>query len=100
MEYSIQEITEALLSYRDASNSNFNNQNSHIYSNREESRNNFDGGRPLFSSQLANLVFPRFSGDDPTEWFMKVEQFFEYQGTTETQKVALASFHLEGEANQ
>ncbi|KAH9697380.1 hypothetical protein KPL71_023582 [Citrus sinensis] len=33
-------------------------------------------------------------------WFSKVSQFFEYQGTTEPQKVALASFHLEGEANQ
>ncbi|KAH9717760.1 hypothetical protein KPL71_021954 [Citrus sinensis] len=37
---------------------------------------------------------------DPTKWFAKVSQFFEYQGTTEAQKIALASFHLEGEANQ
>ncbi|KAJ0020848.1 hypothetical protein Pint_31497 [Pistacia integerrima] len=38
--------------------------------------------------------------DDPTEWFTRVDQFFEYQGTLESQKVSLASFHLEGEANQ
>lgn len=25
---------------------------------------------------LAKLNFPKFSGDDPTEWFTKVEQFF------------------------
>ncbi|KAF2325565.1 hypothetical protein GH714_030423 [Hevea brasiliensis] len=30
----------------------------------------------------------------------KVDQFFGFQGTTEAQKVSLASFHLEGEANQ
>jgi hypothetical protein len=39
-------------------------------------------------------------GDDPTEWFNRVEQFFEYQSTMVAQKVSLASFHLAGEANQ
>ncbi|KAL5803189.1 hypothetical protein ACOSQ3_031633 [Xanthoceras sorbifolium] len=39
-------------------------------------------------------------GDDPTEWFDRVDQFFEFQGTTTNQKVSLASFHLKGEANQ
>ena len=34
------------------------------------------------------------------EWFSRVAQFFEYQGTPDNQKVSLASFHLEGEANQ
>jgi N-glycosylase/DNA lyase len=29
-----------------------------------------------------------------------VDQFFEFQGTTKAQKVSLASFHLQGEANQ
>ena len=29
-----------------------------------------------------------------------MEQFFQYQGTLETQKVPLAFFHLQGEANQ
>jgi hypothetical protein len=29
-----------------------------------------------------------------------VDQFFEFQGTTDAQKVLLASFHLKGEANQ
>ena len=54
----------------------------------------------MFSSKLAKLEFPKYSGDDPTEWFTRVDQFFEYQDTSEAQKVSLASFHLEGEANQ
>jgi hypothetical protein len=54
----------------------------------------------MFSSKLAKLEFPIYSGNDPTEWFNRVDQFFEYQGTAETQKMSLASFHLQGEANQ
>ncbi|XP_034707028.1 uncharacterized protein LOC117930485 [Vitis riparia] len=58
------------------------------------------GGRLVVSSKTAKLEFPRFSGDDPTEWFNRVNQFFEFQNTPEAQKVSLASYHLEGEANQ
>jgi len=54
----------------------------------------------MFSSKLAKLEFLIYSRNDPTEWFNRVDQFFEYQGTAETQKVSLASFHLQGEANQ
>jgi hypothetical protein len=46
------------------------------------------------------LEFPYFSRDNPAEWFTRVDQFFEFQSTTEFQKVSLASFHLQGEANQ
>ena len=63
---------------------------------REES----DGGRQIYSSKMAKLEFPRYYGEDPTEWLNKVGQVFEFQGTVEDQKVSLASFHLEGEANQ
>jgi len=49
---------------------------------------------------MAKLDFPQYSGDDPTEWFNRVDQFFEYQETADNQKVSLALFHLEGEANQ
>ncbi|KAL6312286.1 hypothetical protein AAG906_017119 [Vitis piasezkii] len=58
------------------------------------------GGRLVVSSKTAKLEFPRFSGDDPTEWFNRVNQFFEFQNTPEAHKVSLASYHLEGEANQ
>ena len=54
----------------------------------------------MFSSKLARLEFPRFAGSDPTEWFTWVEQFFDYQDTLVSQKVPLASYHMEGEANK
>ena len=53
-----------------------------------------DCSRQIVPSQLAKLVFPKYAGDDPTEWFNRVAQFFEYQGTTEAQKVSMASFNL------
>lgn len=65
----------------------------------EGSRESMEGNVPKFLSKLARLEFPQFSKDDPTEWFTRVEQFFEYQKTPEIQQVALASYHLEGEAN-
>jgi hypothetical protein len=46
------------------------------------------------------MDFPRFSGDDPTEWLNQANQFFAYQQTSEEQKVSLAAFYLEGAANQ
>jgi hypothetical protein len=59
-----------------------------------------EGGRMVVSSKTARLEFPQFSGDDPTECFNRVNQFFEFQNTLEAQKVSLASYYLEGEANQ
>lgn len=99
MEEVIQKFSDVLLSNRETSNIN-NYQNNRLHFNRVESQDNYDGGRPIFSMQLAKLKFPRFAGDDLIEWFTRVDQFFEYQGTAEMQNVALASFHLQGEANQ
>ncbi|KAA8524177.1 hypothetical protein F0562_010393 [Nyssa sinensis] len=62
--------------------------------NREE------GFHPHNHSQFTKMDFPKFSGDDPTKWLSRASQYFEFQETVEEQKVALASFHLEGEANQ
>ncbi|KAH9751490.1 hypothetical protein KPL71_014318 [Citrus sinensis] len=56
--------------------------------------------RQQFQSKVAKLDFPRYAGNDPTEWFSRINQFFEDEESTEDQKVVLASFHLEGEANQ
>lgn len=63
-------------------------------------REDTPGGRQQFQSKVAKLEFPRYSGDDPTEWFNRANQFFEYQDSADDEKVVLASFHLEGEANQ
>nr|TKR83932.1 hypothetical protein D5086_0000267030 [Populus alba] len=40
---------------------------------REESKDISERGRPLFSFKLASLEFPRFSRDDPIEWFTRVD---------------------------
>lgn len=61
---------------------------------------NSEGGRQHFQSRVTKLEFPRYAGDDPNEWFNRASQFFEYQETIDEQKVVLASFHLEGKANQ
>lgn len=53
-----------------------------------------DGGHQIISSKTAKLEFPWFAGDDSTEWFSRVNQFFEFQNMFKTQKVALASYHL------
>ena len=97
LEETIQKLSDAVLSSNTSSSHN----------NREREvpfrlhRDGNDSGRQLFSSKIAKLEFPRYSGsDDPTEWFTRVAQFFEFQGTTNDQKVSMASYHLEGEANQ
>jgi hypothetical protein len=74
------------------------NQEPSNHSNQQ--REGHEGGRMVVSSKTTRLEFPRFSGDDPTVWFNCVNQFFEFQNTPEAQKVSLASYHLEGEANQ
>ncbi|KAE8676551.1 hypothetical protein F3Y22_tig00111584pilonHSYRG00153 [Hibiscus syriacus] len=58
------------------------------------------GGVQAGMQRMEVLEFPRFSGDVPTEWLNRVDQFFEFQEIAADQKVRLASFHLEGEANQ
>jgi len=99
MEEVINKLSMALLSTKDSS-SNTNARSGPSRHNREEFTESVEGGRQMFSSKLTKLEFPRYSSDDPTEWFNRVEQFFEYQGTIAAQKVSLASFHLAGEANQ
>lgn len=45
------------------------------------------------------LDFPRFNGlEDPTSWVCQADQFFEFYQTSEEEKVPLASFNLEGDA--
>ncbi|KAH9696704.1 hypothetical protein KPL71_023279 [Citrus sinensis] len=58
------------------------------------------GERQPIPPRVAKLDFPKYSGDDPTEWVNRVTQFFYYQETSEDQRVVLASYHLEGKANQ
>ena len=95
LEETIAKLSEAFLSSRGSpSHNNYQHEGSH--------RTNRDTGENIrpFSSKIAKLEFPRFSGDDPTKWLNRVDQFFEFQEIAADQKVRLASFHLEGEANQ
>lgn len=96
MEDTLHKLSQTFLSTNEASNSN-SNERHRRQSPRDEPET---GERPIFTAKTAKLDFPRFSGEDPTEWMTRVEQFFEYQGTVDTHKVSLASYHLEGEANQ
>ena len=103
LEATISKVAEALFSKQEPSSSNANHNGnstgcSHIIG--EDSQEGSAGRRPMFSSQLEKLKFPKYSGEDPTEWFTRVDQFFYYQCIMDTQKVPLATFHLEGEANQ
>ncbi|KAH9648537.1 hypothetical protein KPL70_025625 [Citrus sinensis] len=66
----------------------------------QPSRGDSEGSRHQLASRLTKLECPRYSGDDPMEWYNRIMQFFEYQEATNEQKVSLASFHLEGGANQ
>lgn len=46
------------------------------------------------------MEFSKFHGEDPIIWLDRVDQFFEYQSTAKGQKVTLAAFYIEDEANQ
>jgi len=96
LEETINKLSEAMLSSKGESSHGNTNREGNSRSIHEEN----EGYRQVFSSKMAKLEFPRYSGQDPTEWFNRVDQFFEFQNTPANQKVSLASFHLEGEANQ
>ncbi|KAL5789722.1 hypothetical protein ACOSQ2_004610 [Xanthoceras sorbifolium] len=100
LEITLSKTIEALLSKQQPSSSHGTSFTVRSHNTREESRESNESTRALFSSKLTKLEFPKYSGDDPTEWFTRVDQFFEFQGTMESQKVYLTSYHLEGEANQ
>ena len=44
------------------------------------------------------LDFPRFSGEEPTSWVYKANQYFRYYSTPIGERLMVASFHMEGEA--
>jgi hypothetical protein len=87
-----------------AAMSNQNSHNGNSAGEENSSRNKSRSGPTLiesgpFAPKLVKLNFPRYSGtEDPTSWICRAEQFFKYQNTAEEEKVSLAAFHLEGEA--
>ena len=73
---------------------------SHSRSVERESHDNLEDEKPPFASQLVKLEFSVVCGDDPKVWCARVEQFFNYQVTPNSQKVPLNSFHLEAETKE
>jgi hypothetical protein len=55
--------------------------------------------RNSFVPNLTKLQFPKYDRSlDPTSWVCRAEQFFEFQNIVEEEKVPLAAYHLEEEA--
>lgn len=44
------------------------------------------------------LDVPRFDSQDPLGWIFKIQQFFDYQGVGDTDRLTVASFYMEGSA--
>ncbi|KAH0706378.1 hypothetical protein KY285_010880 [Solanum tuberosum] len=58
-----------------------------------------DAGGSSFIPRYTKLDFPRFTGQgDPLGWLNRCDHFFRHQQTPDEEKVSLASFHLEGNA--
>lgn len=62
-------FSELTLSSKETTSS-ANDQASQIRTRQDESK---EGGKPLYSAKLAKLEFLKYSGDDPTEWFTRVD---------------------------
>ncbi|PKI61487.1 hypothetical protein CRG98_018112, partial [Punica granatum] len=50
--------------------------------------------------RCGRMEFPRFSEEDPRVWLDRARQYFAAQDIDKEEHVRLATFHLEGEANQ
>jgi hypothetical protein len=78
-------------------------ESSHGSGRRYNRGGHLDGSHTNGSNQSyaprVKLDFPKFNGgEDPTSWLCRAEQFFRFHETPPMDQVALASFHLEGEA--
>ncbi|KAL4339217.1 hypothetical protein GQ457_08G014540 [Hibiscus cannabinus] len=97
LENALSKDTDALLSKQEPTSSHVNSSTGLFQQAKEESR---VSGCSLSFVQPTKLEFSKYAGDNPTEWFTHVDQFFELQGTMDSEKIQLASYHLQGEANQ
>ncbi|KAK2971290.1 hypothetical protein RJ640_001316 [Escallonia rubra] len=71
--------------------------------------NHFGGGKTTETSngssfgmcrpKVIKMDFPRFNGEeDPTSWSCRTSQFFDYHQISEEERVPMASWNLEGDA--
>nr|DAD46828.1 TPA_asm: hypothetical protein HUJ06_016765 [Nelumbo nucifera] len=52
-----------------------------------------------FNLRSPKLVFPMYSGDDPSPWIYRAERYFDVHEIPVGQRVQIASIHLDGEAS-
>ena len=69
---------------------------------RENNHSGMEGesGRVHSLQRKNRLEFPRYGGDDPTEWLNRVAYYFEYLDVPEQEKVTVAAYYMEGKAHQ
>jgi hypothetical protein len=80
----------------------FNNEG---WDHRDDWRFQFDDehqdptrGDIMIQTRPLRLDFPRFGGENQSNWTYKVNQFFDYYQTPLYQRIRMASFHMKGEA--
>lgn len=53
---------------------------------------------PKDTNRHMKLEVPRFDGSDATAWIFKINQFFDYHGTPENERIQIAFFYMDGPA--
>lgn len=67
--------------------------------NHGNRRANGEASTGGYLPRLVKLEFPRYNGEeDPTSWICRADQFFNFHQTAEEDRVPLASFNMEGDA--
>jgi TolA-binding protein len=60
----------------------------------QEGSSSNDGLKP----KIVRWEFPHFDGEDPEMLCCRAEQFFDYYGTPDAQRLSICSFHMDGKA--
>ena len=99
----IQGMLAAMHTRFDNLSSNHRSKSSHKRGEGERSSGRFNSGPSGSHSavipRVAKLDFPCFNrNEDPTSWICHAEQFFKFQNIAEEEKISLATYHLEEEA--
>jgi hypothetical protein len=54
-----------------------------------------NSSKPPFQVRSVKLDFPRFDGKNVLNWIFKAEQFFDYHNTPDSDRLVIASVHLD-----
>jgi hypothetical protein len=64
----------------------------------ESSQGFTNSSKPPFQVRAVKLDFPRFDGKHVLDWIFKAEQFFDYYNTPDSERLLIASVHLDSDA--